>query len=100
MAFLFFFSVCRSACKERENKLVCGDVRIFPFEMLYLYFLLFLLLPVSLCFPAIKRLDGPPSSVLYSSYSHGAGLAGLGNKVIPISGSISSNRYQVMPSQK
>ena len=71
----FFFSVCRSACKERENKLVCGDVRIESFHYFLLYFILNSpLLPFSLCFPAIKRLDGPATSLLYSSHSHGAGL--------------------------
>lgn len=83
-----FFSICRSTCKERENKLVYGDIINFSFEMLYLFF--FLLLPFLLCFPTIKRHNGPLSSILYSSYNHGAGLARFRNKVIPILRSISS----------
>uniref|UniRef100_A0A803NCT8 ATP synthase subunit alpha, mitochondrial n=1 Tax=Chenopodium quinoa TaxID=63459 RepID=A0A803NCT8_CHEQI len=43
---------------------------------------------------AFKRLDGPASSLLYSSYSHGAGLAGLGNKALPLYSAVSSNSYQ------
>uniref|UniRef100_A0A803N903 ATP synthase subunit alpha, mitochondrial n=1 Tax=Chenopodium quinoa TaxID=63459 RepID=A0A803N903_CHEQI len=43
---------------------------------------------------SFKRLDGPASSLLYSSYSHGAGLAGLGNKALPLYSAVSSNSYQ------
>ena len=64
------------------------------FSILSLSFLLFALLPFSLRFPAFKRLDGPASSLLYYSYSHGAGL---GKKVLPLPRSVSSNRYQGVP---
>lgn len=31
----FFFSVCRSASKERKNEVCCGDVRIFTYFDLF-----------------------------------------------------------------
>ena len=77
--------------EKRNWSVVMSEFWLLPFYL----FLLFSSLDFLFRFvfrPSTRDLDF--SSLLYSSYSHGAGL---GNKALPLSSAASSNSYQGAP---